>query len=398
MQLSIHLYLDTRKSNGKETAPMKAALSRGGKTALLPIGINVPILQWDKRSQIVIGRSAKEAAINRFLIDRRMKIEDIARELCMSGEASRMTITELKNRIAQQLDPSEESFVGITAWFEDYIQRCKATRTKELYITTLKKIRLFDKAAKRLRFEDVNKAWLSRFDAWLQSTGCVAQNARNIHLRNIRAVFNDAIDNEKTTAYPFRRFSIKPEATVKRAVKVDVLRSLFFYPVESWQQKYIDEIRLIFCLVGINIIDLLSAKPSTDGRVVYKRAKTGRLYSIKIEPEAAEIIEQYAGKEHLVSWGESLKDYRAFTKALNREIKRIGCEADNKPFASVSSYTMRHAWASIASSLDIPNETIAAALGHSYGNSTTAIYIDFDMRKVDEANRRVLDWVFYGKK
>ena len=28
----------------------------------------------------------------------------------------------------------------------------------------------------------------------------------------------------------------------------------------------------------------------------------------------------------------------------------------------------------------------------------TDIYIDFDRKKVDEANRRVLDWVLYGKR
>ena len=50
---------------------------------------------------------------------------------------------------------------------------------------------------------------------------------------------------------------------------------------------------------------------------------------------------------------------------------------------------------SAAASLDIPKETIAAALGHG-GNTVTDIYIDFDRRKVDEANRRVLDWVLYG--
>lgn len=38
-----------------------------------------------------------------------------------------------------------------------------------------------------------------------------------------------------------------------------------------------------------------------------------------------------------------------------------------------------------------------AALGHG-GNSVTDIYIDFDRRKVDEANRRVLDWVLYGRR
>ena len=61
-------------------------------------------------------------------------------------------------------------------------------------------------------------------------------------------------------------------------------------------------------------------------------------------------------------------------------------------------YIARHSWATIAAELDIPKETIAAALGHELGNPTTSIYIDFNMKKVDEPNRRVIDWVLYGKK
>ena len=40
----------------------------------------------------------------------------------------------------------------------------------------------------------------------------------------------------------------------------------------------------------------------------------------------------------------------------------------------------------------------AITLGHASRNSTTAIYIERDQCKVDEANRRVIDWVLYGKR
>lgn len=62
---------------------------------------------------------------------------------------------------------------------------------------------------------------------------------------------------------------------------------------------------------------------------------------------------------------------------------------------TLTTYWARHSWATIAASLDIPKETIAAALGHS-SHTVTDIYIEFDYRKVDEANRRVLNWVLYG--
>ena len=64
----------------------------------------------------------------------------------------------------------------------------------------------------------------------------------------------------------------------------------------------------------------------------------------------------------------------------------------------MTTYWARHTWATIAAvDLDIPKDTIAHALGHG-NNTVTDIYIDFDQRKVDKANRRVLDWVLYGKR
>lgn len=66
-------------------------------------------------------------------------------------------------------------------------------------------------------------------------------------------------------------------------------------------------------------------------------------------------------------------------------------------FPGLTSYWARHTWATMASEIDIPNETISAALGHSITNKTTAIYIDYNMSKVDSANRKVIDYVL-GKK
>lgn len=48
-------------------------------------------------------------------------------------------------------------------------------------------------------------------------------------------------------------------------------------------------------------------------------------------------------------------------------------------------------WASLAASIDVPIEVISQALGHSYGLAVTLGYIVPDRRKVDEANRKVLD-------
>jgi hypothetical protein len=158
-------------------------------------------------------------------------------------------------------------------------------------------------------------------------------------------------------------------------------------------------------LIGINIIDLCHLKNINGGRVEYQRSKTHRLYSVKVEPETLEIIERNKGKDWLINPLDAYDNYKDYAYRLNNALQAIGeveigkqGRKTIKPLhPQLTTYWARHTWATIAASLDIPKETIAAALGHG-GNTITDIYIDFDQRKVDDANRKVIDWVLYDKK
>ena len=221
-------------------------------------------------------------------------------------------------------------------------------------------------------------------------------------------MFNNAIDYELTNVYPFRRFKIRPEPTRKRALSVEDLRKLFDYPVEPYAELYRDMLKLMFMLIGINTVDLHRIKTITkDGRIEYKRAKTGRLYSIKVEPEAMEVIKKYKGEKGLLCIADRWSDSRNFRHQCNKALQRIG-EVERKgrggkkiitsEFPDITTYWARHSWATIAYSIGISKDIIAQALGHSDGHDTTNIYINEDLSKVDEANRKVLEWVLYGKK
>lgn len=234
-------------------------------------------------------------------------------------------------------------------------------------------------------------------------------NSIGIHLRNIRAVFNYAIDDDITKCYPFRKFKIKKEDTRKRCLSVDQLRTLIDYPCEEYQKRYRDIFVLMFYLIGINAVDLFSAKQSdiVNGRLEYKRAKTGKLYSILLQPEAIKIIEMYCGDEYVLNVKNEYKNYKDFLHRMGIGLRKIGeMERVGRGgkkiiyplFPEISSYWARHTWATIAASLDIPKETISAALGHEIGSRVTSIYIDFDQKKVDEANRKVIDYVLYNKR
>lgn len=310
------------------------------------------------------------------------------------------TLAEFRERILTEVvnKPTKPKgcFVDIFKEFADSHQKS----TKELYYYALRRIEQFDPTISTRSIDDIGIPWLTRFESWMAKTN--SKNARNILLRNIRAVFNYALDCEYTTNYPFRRYKIRPEATPKRAMTVEQLRTLANFPVEDYQEFYRDMFVLMFCLIGINVVDLYSLDKIVNGRAEYRRAKTHRLYSIKIEPEAQAIIDKYRGTKNLLCIADRWTTHQQFGKQLNKALKRMGemervGRGGKKVFEPIvpglTTYWARHTWATIAASLDIPKETISHALGH--GNDTvTDIYIDFDKRKVDEANRKVLDFVF----
>lgn len=396
------LYLDARKVGKGEPAPITVSITKHGIAAYIPLHVKVVPSQWDKK----LGRvkdCPNKAALNAYIQAQKQKIDSLLLALTINGDLAGMSAVQIRNIIRDQLDPKTEDTSLFLYRFKAYMDSRKKQRTRELYQETLKRIEQYDPKARQLSFGQIGKDWLAQFDTFLMQYE-PSQNSRSIHFRNIRAVFNDAIDNEITTHYPFRKFMVRPVPTAKRAYSVERLRELFNYPVLPHQQKYVDLFKLIFYLIGINIVDLCNITKVENGRIIYQRSKTSRLYSIKVEPEAQEIIDRYQGTNKLVNVADNFKDAHTYTSTINRALKQIGPRVhvvrngmrvlEYQPaFPDLSTYVARHTWATIAYELEIPNETIAAALGHSYGNRTTAIYINNDLRKVDEANRKVIDYV-----
>ena len=317
-----------------------------------------------------------------------------------SGRLREMEDKALKKHLESILFYKEEKEEkrNFISYLDEFISLKSNQGTIRCYTVTRNKILEFDPDC---TFETMDRKWLASFEKWMAQT--LKINAYAIHLRNIRAVFNYAIDEEATTLYPFRKYHIKKEETKKRSLTVDQLRMLINYECDEYQVKYRDLFMLDFYLIGINIgnLLLLTENNVVNGRIEYYRNKTNKLISIEIPVEAKEIIDKYKGKEYLLDVMDVYSDYRYFVKRMNTALKQIGettrsglgGKKDRKPlFPELSSYWARHTWATLAAELDIPKETISAALSHST-DDTTSIYIRFNRRKIDEANRKVIDYV-----
>lgn len=136
-------------------------------------------------------------------------------------------------------------------------------------------------------------------------------------------------------------------------------------------------------------------KSLTNGRLVYRRQKTGHLFNLPVSPEAETIIEKYKGKGQLLSPLDDYKDYRDFTHHWNDALKKIGTVEIVKDklgklrkrlyhplFPDLTTYCARYSFACIAAELDIPREVIALCLGHSWAD-VTSHYVVYDTKKIE---------------
>ena len=306
-------------------------------------------------------------------------------------------------------DDVAEADKGLLHYIGEYVKTKVRPGTKEVFQRTAKRVEAFDAQA---TFDTIDRAWLERFEAHELLRGRKI-NGIGIDLRNIRTVFNWAIDNDMTAKYPFRKFTIKAERQRYLYLSAEEMREVRDISLEPFMEKYRDLFMLGFYLIGINLSDLLELPVDCvrHGRIQYRRNKTGRLYDIKVEPEALVIINKYKGTRHLLSVLDDGTKESSFRRTLGDYLKRIGRVkmVKNSRGALIKKevtplhpdmvwYTARRSWATIAASLDIPKETIGKALGHSEWDSTTTdLYISFDYRKVDEANRMVIDCLSAGE-
>ena len=266
----------------------------------------------------------------------------------------------------------------------------KRHNTQMSYKRVANAIEVYDK---NCTFDTINKKWLLAYIEHEREKGRV-DNGIKFDLAILKFVFNRAIEEELTDKFPFRGVSVKKEQTKKRCLTLEQLRAIRDFKLTGKKAMYRDCFMLCFYLIGINISDLLFLPKTAlkNGRISYKRNKTGKLYDIKVEPEAMEIIARYNSrtKDRLLSFIENTKTVvvNSFICNLSRNLRKMGIEDD------ISSYWSRHTWATMASELDIPMEVIGRSLGHSlWDNAVTATYIKYDTRKIDEANRMVIDYL-----
>lgn len=310
----------------------------------------------------------------------------------------------LKDVIAGKKRSSKNTIIATIAKFCDTKDKPGTVLAYKRLITA---ITVYDAEA---TLDGIDFDWVDNWYKHEESRGRCNNGIIN-DIDKLKAVFNWARRRKLTTNYPFERAMFKKDKTKKRNLTIGQLKAIRDIGLDAHDVVYRDFFMLGFYLIGMNLSDILDLTKDEykNGRVSFYRNKTNRLYDIKVEPEAQAIIEKYREidkkKENLLNFMKITHSagYAQFTTKCNHCLRSLGKKVyDGKRYVrkdssiepDLTTYWNRHTWATFAAKLGIPMETIGRALGHSiWDNSITGVYVEYDTAKIDEANRKVIDYL-----
>lgn len=373
------LRLDTRRALKDGTYPVQIKVGYG-TNLYLSTGIYLAPSDWNAKLQVCIGPGSRK--INNILGMLLLSINNRIAELMERGVFTSLTKEQLRQMLTNlQLNAPTVDVPTLGQYFTKVIE-LKTGSTRTSYDQTRKRLSEYCGDLDKVKFSDLNYSFL---EGWQKQLGKYKRNTISRRMKDLKAVIRYAYENgvEVNPAY-LKIDSSAEDDTPLRSLPVTAMRQLMDMKLGGKKAMYRDAFVLSFLLIGINPTDLkkLTKDSVVNGRLQYKRSKTGKNYSIRIEPEAQAIIDCYAGEKHLLNYAEK---YKCFEQNCNNFLSSVT--------EGLTLYWARYSWANYAVDLDIPKDTISESLGHRHGAHITGIYIRYSLDKIDAANRAVIDYV-----
>ncbi|MCP9750378.1 site-specific integrase [Ferruginibacter sp. HRS2-29] len=429
---SIKISLDTRRQKSDGTYPLIFRLTHNRKTTSLKTGISLKKEDWDEKG-LVVKKSYKGTANVTRLNNEIQKKKAEALDKILKIEAKPSSIPLSLKDIKTEIDPETKSLSFYDFGDELVVDLIKAERigTARSYRGVLFALKTYNKGNpleknqggrfknsnivkysskfkdvtfKDLKFEEINYDFLKSFENYHLSSGN-GLNGLAVYMRTIRSIFNQAIKAKKVEKlyYPFSDYQIKTQATKKRALDHNLFKRIISLKLPSTHTCFHSRNYFIasYLMYGMNFTDMayLRKENIIDGRINYKRKKTGKVYDIKITEGLNEILNYYITlnseskyvfpliKRHSAT--EKQLDVLNAQKLLNENLKDIAklCDIDQ----NLTGYVSRHSFATHAMMGNVPINAISAMPGHS-SLKTTEIYLkSLPSNVLDDYNSQILN-------
>ena len=375
--------------------------------------------EWDAESESVVvngNRSNLLLGIQERLAWDVARLEKVVRSL--ETERRRFTADDVITMF-HKLTKESSLFTfmhGVIA----QLKQLGKVRTSETYTATLKSFMAF-RDEQDVPLDGISSDMMLMYEAHLKARG-VRMNTISFYMRNLRAVYNRAVEKGLTQPNnPFRHVYTGVDKTVKRAIPIKAIKAL--KELDLSMKPSLDFARDMFLFSfytrGMSFVDIAYLKKTDlqNGILTYRRRKTGQELSIKWEKCMAEIIAKYPENKtdyllpiikeegngrNSVSHQACLngrvvidegkanerRQYDNTLHLVNYRLKELSTML--KLQRPLTMYVARHSWASAAKSKNVPLSVISEGMGHD-SEATTQIYLaSLETSVVDKANKMIL--------
>ena len=256
-------------------------------------------------------------------------------------------------------------------------------------------------------FRQVTRDRLRRYEQHLYECG-LKPNTISTYMRMLRSIYNRGVDTHQAPYVHglFRDVFTGVDTRQKKAIPIGELHMLLNKDPQSEKLRRTQAIaNLLFQFCGMPFSDLAHLEKSNleRGLLKYNRTKTGTPMSIEVlesahnaigglynktdarSPDYPDYLFRILSGAYKRDEEEAYREYQSALRRFNNDLKSLSRKL--RISSSVTSYTLRHSWATTAKYRGVPIEMISESLGHK-SIKTTQIYLKgFELEERTRVNK-----------
>ncbi len=391
------LFTSKKLADGKHPVMLRITHHKVGYAA---IGCSCHPDDWDHVNSCLKSSFPNSKRWNNRIRSEFTKAENYILE--MEAKERVFTVEDVTNHLKKGYE--DISFMAFTQGEIDRMKKANKLGNAAVYQMALNLVKRF-RNEKDFVFDDMNYKMLIDLESYCLSNNCMV-NTISLYMRTIRAIYNKAIKQGYASyeLYPFRTYKVKYKDPPKRALGLNEIKALKNCQVKKFSNQWHAKNLFFFSFytMGMNFHDMALLKVSDirNKRIYYKRAKTGKEFTIKITEPLQKILSYYLKDKSrndfifpiIVRKNDPVlmrTDINNGMKWFNDTLKDLASTCGIQ--TNLTSYVARHSWATIASRKNINIGIISEGLGHRDIKTTQTYLENFGSDELDNANEIIID-------
>jgi integrase/recombinase XerD len=396
MAYSTKLVMRQDKADSDGRCPIFVRVTVDRKTSYLFTGVNVKPKNWSESKQSIKNGHASHVQDNGLLEWYLGSAKAAVLELLESGTLSSKAVVErMRAGDSDDLDGG----IDFLAYCRELVAEARQRGQVAVFVNynkTANRLEEYSKGAP-VPMHTLDHSFARKFETWMVKKYANTGSTINKYFDTLRAVINRAIREKRFEGTnPLLGYRTKEDPVMKDRLSKEELRKLSEYEAVPGSVMYHAQKMYMFSFwcAGMRFRDVVQLKWDNvvEGRLIYMASKTKKPMSIKLVPQALEILDLYGppGEGYIfpiikTEYKDLVLQYQHIgskNSLINKFLKSLAEKAGvNK---HISFHTARHSFSDLARKSEADLYSISKILGHSSLKMTEQYLASLDLDSQDQ--------------